>query len=161
MAEQGARACYEGPIAKAIADTMREHDGLIGEEDLAAHQSEWVDPIHTDYRGLRLYEIPPNSQGITALMALNILEHLNFGALEHLSVEYIHTLTETIKLALAERDRFVSDMRLADLPIEGLLGKEFGKRQYERFDADSALPYPLNSGLNGGAAQGAPHKDTV
>ncbi|MEE8433438.1 MAG: gamma-glutamyltransferase [bacterium] len=161
IAEQGGRTFYEGPIAKAIADTMREHDGLIGEEDLAAHQSEWVDPIHTDYRGLRLYEIPPNGQGITALMALNILENLNFGALKHLSVEYIHTLTETVKLALAERDRFVSDMRLADIPIETLLGKEFGMRQYERFNAGSALPFPLDSGLNGAAAQGAPHKDTV
>ena len=165
IAEKGARAFYQGPIAKAIADTMREGDGLIGEEDLAAHRSEWVDPIHADYHGLRLYEIPPNGQGITALMALNILENLNFGAMEHLSVEYIHTLTETIKLALGERDRFVGDMRLAEIPIETLLGKEFGKRQYERFNAGSALPYPLDSGLNGGAAQGgpqgAPHKDTV
>jgi gamma-glutamyltranspeptidase/glutathione hydrolase len=157
IAQGGAKAFYEGPIAKGIADTMRAHDGLLEEPDLAAHTSEWVEPISTDYRGLRLFEIPPNGQGITALMALNILEQTRLGELQHLSVDYLHTFTEAFKLAMAERDQWVADMQFADVPVAALLDKGFARRQWSRIDPAQALGHPLPTGLNGGA----PHRDTI
>jgi gamma-glutamyltranspeptidase/glutathione hydrolase len=157
IAQGGAKAFYEGPIAKGIADYMRAHDGLLEEPDLAAHTSEWVEPISTDYRGLRLFEIPPNGQGITALMALNILEQTRLGELQHLSVDYLHTFTEAFKLAMAERDQWVADMQFADVPVAALLDKGFARRQWSRIDPAQALGHPLPTGLNGGA----PHRDTI
>jgi gamma-glutamyltranspeptidase/glutathione hydrolase len=136
---------------------MRSHGGLLAEADLAAHRSEWVEPIHTDYRGLRLCEIPPNGQGITALMTLNVLENLPLGEMEHLSPEHLHTFSEAFKLAMAERDAWVADMACSDVPVAGLLDKAFARRQVGRIDATQALPYPLGSGLNGGAE----HRDTI
>jgi gamma-glutamyltranspeptidase / glutathione hydrolase len=157
IAKQGKKAFYEGPIAKGIADYMRANGGLIEEADLAAHQSEWVEPISTDYRGLRMCEIPPNGQGITALIALNILEHTRLGELEHLSVDYVHTFTEAFKLALSERDRWVADMHYADVPVAALLNKDYARSQFGRIDAGRALTHPVQTGLNGGA----PHRDTI
>ena len=163
IAKEGKQAFYEGPIAKAIAEYMRGNGGLITEADLAAHRSQWVEPIHSDYRGLRIHEIPPNGQGITALMALNILENTRLGEMEHLSPEYLHTFTEAFKLALAERDRFVADMDFAEIPIAGLLDKAFARAQYGRIDDAQAIAHPVNSGMNGAGsnAAGAPHRDTI
>jgi len=157
IAKDGARAFYEGPIAKGIADYMRAHDGLLDEADLAAHTSEWVEPIGTDYRGLRMYEIPPNGQGITALIALNILENTRLGEMEHLSPDYLHTFTEAFKLAMAERDTWVADMHYADVPVEALLNKDYARQQFGRIDSAHAMPHPVTTGLNGGA----PHRDTI
>ncbi|MEE8395615.1 MAG: gamma-glutamyltransferase, partial [bacterium] len=154
VAEQGPRAFYSGSIAEAIVAYSRANDGLLEMEDLAGHQSEWVQPIGTDYRGLTLYEIPPNGQGITALMALNILEQLPLGEMEHLSADYIHTVVEAYKLATTERDRFVSDMQFGEVPIEALLAKDFARRQLARIDPARAANYPLASGL-------PEHHDTV
>jgi gamma-glutamyltranspeptidase/glutathione hydrolase len=157
IAREGRKAFYEGSIAKGIADYMRANGGLIEEADLAAHASEWVPPISTDYRGLRLFEIPPNGQGITALMTLNILEHTRLGELQHLSADYLHTFTEAFKLAMAERDTWVADMHFADVPVEALLSKDFARRQHGRIDGARALTHPVPPGLNGGA----PHRDTI
>ena len=157
IAEEGKQAFYEGPIAKAIADYMRQQGGLITEADLAAHRCEWVEPISTEYRGLKVCEIPPNGQGITALMALNILENVNLGAMEHLSPDYLHTFAEAFKLSLAERDTHVADMHHGQVPMEALLSKDFARRQHGRIDPATALEHPVASGLNGGV----PHKDTI
>jgi gamma-glutamyltranspeptidase/glutathione hydrolase len=157
IAKEGRRGFYEGAVAKGIADCMRAHGGLVDEADLAAHRSEWVQPIHTDYRGLRVFEIPPNGQGITALMTLNILEQTRLGEMPHLSPDYVHTFAEALKLAYAERDQWVADPQHAKVPVEALLSKDFARRQYGRIDAQRALNHPLPSGLNGGA----PHRDTI
>ena len=154
IAKGGRRAFYEGPIASAIAGYMREHGGLIGEEDLAAHTSQWVEPIHTDYHGLRVFEIPPNAQGITALMALNILENARIGEMRHLSPDYLHTFAEAFKLAMAERDTYVADMAFADVPVASLLDKGFAERQYARIDPRRAMTHPVASGLS-------EHRDTI
>jgi gamma-glutamyltranspeptidase / glutathione hydrolase len=156
IAKDGRKAFYEGPIAKGIADYMRANGGLIEEADLAAHRSEWVEPISTEYRGLRMFEIPPNGQGITALMTLNVLEHTRIGELKHLSPDYIHTFAEAFKLSLAERDTWVADMQHADVPVGRMLDKDFARRQSGRIDAAHALAHPVPTGLNG-----APHRDTI
>jgi len=157
IAKEGRKGFYEGKVAADIAAYMREHGGLIEEADLAAHVSEWVEPICTDYRGLRLYEIPPNGQGITALMTLNILEKTRLGEMEHLGTDYIHTVAEAFKLALVERDSQVADMAHAKVPVAAMLDKSFAESQWNRIDPATALPFPMGSALNGGAA----HKDTI
>jgi gamma-glutamyltranspeptidase/glutathione hydrolase len=147
IAKQGKRAFYDGPIAQEIVRASRAAGGLLELEDFAAHRTDWVDPISTDYRGLRLFEIPPNGQGITALMTLNILERGQLGAMEHLSADYLHLFTEAHKLATAERDKYVSDPEFSRIPVEVLLSKDFAGAQRGRIRDSASLPYPLVSGI--------------
>jgi len=160
IAAQGPQAFYQGELARGIADAMRAKGGLVREEDLAAHQSEWVEPISTDYRGYRLFEIPPNGQGITALMGLNILEQTRLGELERLSVEHVHAFTEALRLAYAERNRWVADPAQVPVPVAALLDKGFAKSQWGRISPARALKHPVPSALKS-AAGGAPHRDTI
>jgi len=154
IATQGPAVFYEGEIAEKIAHFSRAHGGLLALDDLAAYRPEWVEPIHTDYRGLRVHELPPNSQGVTALVMLNILENASLYTLQRLSPEHIHTLTEAFKLALAERDRFVADPHFAQLPVAALLNKGFARRQWAQIRTGQVLPEPLAPSL-------AEHKDTT
>jgi gamma-glutamyltranspeptidase/glutathione hydrolase len=154
IAKQGKRAFYHGPIAEEIVRASRAAGGLLELEDFAAHRSDWVDPISTEYRGLRLCEIPPNGQGIAALMTLNILERGQLGAMEHLSAEYLHLFAEAHKLSTAERDTYVSDPEFSRIPVAVLLSKDFAGKQRARIQDSSALPYPLASGI-------AESRDTV
>lgn len=155
IARDGAKAFYEGPIAKSIADYMREQDGLIREGDLAAHQSQWVQPIASDYKGVTLHEIPPNGQGIAAQMTLNILEKSALSQMEHLSPDYLHTFAEAFKLSIAERDKWVADMDHADVPVERMLDKGFASAQFQRINAGQAMAPPVQSHL------AVPHRDTI
>ncbi len=154
IATHGRDAFYRGDIAENIVRFSRTQSGLLELEDFAAHRSEWVEPISTDYRGLKVYELPPNGQGITALMMLNILEQAELGRLEHLSAEHIHLVSETYRLALAERDRFVADPEFSDVPIAAMLSKDFARRQHARIDGGRALSHPVSSGL-------PEHRDTI
>ncbi len=154
IAEQGAEVFYRGEIADQIVAFSRAHDGLLESDDLASHRCEWVQPIHTDYRGFRLYEIPPNGQGITALMTLNILENVDLAGMRHLSPEHIHRVTEAFRLARAERDRFISDPDFNRIPVDGLLSKDFARRQWARIDPEQALSHPVISAFPN-------HRDTV
>ena len=154
IARGGRDAFYKGDIAERIVAYSRANDGLLELEDFSAHRSQWVEAIHTDYRGLRIHEIPPNSQGITALMMLNMLENTDLGAMKHLSAEHIFTVAEAFRLAVAERDRFVADPDFSDIPVAAMLSKEFAQKQYARIDRARALTHPVASGL-------PDHRDTV
>lgn len=154
IAERGKQAFYEGPLAYAIVDYVQKHDGLIELSDLAAQQSEWVPPISTDYRGLTVCEIPPNSQGIAVLMMLNTLENADLGSMRRLGADHVHLVTEAFKLAIAERNKWVADMAFADVPVGRMLDKNFAKRQFGRIDAKRTLSHPVPSGL-------PDHRDTV
>jgi gamma-glutamyltranspeptidase/glutathione hydrolase len=154
IAQGGKDAFYRGPIAEAIVNSSRQLDGLLELEDFAAHRSDWVEPIGTDYRGIRLCEIPPNGQGITSLMTLNILENTRLGDISHLSPDYLHTFAEAYKLAVAERDRFVSDPEFNTLPVAQLLAKDFAARQFGRINSGRAQAHPVASGM-------PEHRDTV
>ena len=147
IAKQGKKAFYEGPIAEEIVRASKAAGGLFEMEDFAACRSDWVDPISTDYRGLRLFEIPPNGQGITALMTLNILEREQLGAMEHLSADYLHLFTEAHKLSTAERNKYVSDPEFNRIPVEVLLSKDFAGKQRGRIQSSAAMPYPVASGI--------------
>jgi gamma-glutamyltranspeptidase/glutathione hydrolase len=147
IAQEGRDAFYQGQIARDIVDFSHREGGLLELEDFANTRSDWVEPISTDYRGIRLFEIPPNGQGITALMTLNILENTRLGEMEHLSPDYLHTYVEAYKLAVAERDRFVSDPLFNQIPVELLLSKDFAKRQFGRIDGARAQSHPVPSAV--------------
>ena len=125
VAEGGKAAYYEGEIAAAIARTVQEAGGCLTEADLAAHQSTWEMPIHTTYRNLRIWECPPNGQGLTALIALNILEGFDLGELEPLGLDRLHLEIEAIRLAFADTRWFVADPAVNPAPLEDLLSKAY------------------------------------
>ena len=154
IAEQGRDVFYQGEIAEEIVRFSQSHDGLFSLEDFAEHSSEWVDPISSDYRGYRICEIPPNGQGITTLMALNILAQTNVADYEHLSAQHIHLLSEAFTLAMAERDRFICDSAFNPLPVDKMLSTEFANEQFARIRFDAVLPLPVASALPN-------HRDTV
>jgi gamma-glutamyltranspeptidase/glutathione hydrolase len=123
MAEQGAEAFYSGAIADAIDAFARATGGVIRADDLATHTSTWVDPIQIDYRGYSIAEIPPNGQGITALMGLGILEGFDLAGQPRDSVEAYHPQIEAIKLAFADAFRYVADPEQVQVPIAAMLDR--------------------------------------
>ena len=110
IANDGRDAFYKGEIARKIDSYMTEQGGFLRYEDLAAHKSEWVTPVSTNYRGYEIYELPPNSQGIAALQILNILEGFDIQKMGFGTAEYIHTFVEAKKLAFEDRAKFYADM---------------------------------------------------
>ncbi len=129
LAEGGKKAYYEGPIAEAVAAAVQLAGGCLTQEDLAAHTSTWVEPISTTYRGLRVYECPPNGQGLAALLALNLLEGFDLASLPPLSVERLHLEIEAMRLAFADTCLFVADPAFNPAPLEGLLSKDYATQR--------------------------------
>src|SRR4029453_17640378 len=103
IAQGGRDAFYKGAIAEAIAADMRKRNALLTAADLATHHADWVQPISTTYRGYDVLEMPPNTQGTTALEMLNILEGFDVKALGHNSAAYLHLLVEAKRIAFADR----------------------------------------------------------
>jgi gamma-glutamyltranspeptidase/glutathione hydrolase len=140
IATQGPAGFYTGPVAKALVDGMRAHGGIITEEDLASYKAFEADPIHVNYRGFEVYECPPNSQGHTMLQALNILEGFNLRYMGHNSAPYLHVITESIKLAFADRNQYVADPAFTpNIPMRELLSKEYAARRRAMIDPDRAI----------------------
>jgi gamma-glutamyltranspeptidase/glutathione hydrolase len=115
ISSEGPGSYYRGPIASEIARSVRAVGGLLSEEDLAGHASDWVDPLSVSYRDVTVYELPPNSQGVIALETLSILEHLDSKAIESGGEEYVHVLSEASRLAYADRDRYLTDPEAMDI----------------------------------------------
>ena len=116
IAEHGRDGFYKGPVADGILRLMQEENGLMTAADLAEFEPEWVEPISTNYRGWTVYELPPNTQGIAALMMLNILQNFPIGKLGHNSAETLHLFIEAKKLAYADMLEQVGDPRLNRIP---------------------------------------------
>ena len=154
IAERGRDGFYQGEVAEEIVRYSDSLNGLFTLDDLANYEAEWVQPITSNYRGYDVFEIPPNGQGITTLMALNILAQTEVSKLPHLGADYIHLLSEAFTLSMAERDRFVSDMAFNPLPVEQMLSNDFAQAQYARIDMNRALSQPVVSALPN-------HRDTV
>jgi gamma-glutamyltranspeptidase / glutathione hydrolase len=125
IAEHGAKGFYAGPVADAIVAASRAADGFLAHDDLASHQSTWVDPISTTYRGVLVSELPPNGQGLAALIALNLLEALEPA--EPASALHWHRRIEAVKLAFADRDEYVADPERAEVPVAALLDKAYAR----------------------------------
>ncbi|HUI76058.1 MAG TPA: gamma-glutamyltransferase [Candidatus Acidoferrum sp.] len=125
VAEHGRDAFYKGEIAKKILAAMKQHGGTMAADDLAKFSGEWVEPLSTTYHDWTIYELPPNGQGIAALMMLNIMENFPLGTkgYEFGSANALHVEIEAKKLAYADLKRYVGDPRGQKLPIEELLSK--------------------------------------
>jgi gamma-glutamyltranspeptidase len=128
---------YKGRVARAIAERMQA-EGFLTDEDLAAHEGEWGEPISSTYRGYTVYETPPPTQGLAALLTLNLLEGFDLRRYEHHSPEHLHLLIELTKLAYADRNRWVADPGRERVPVEALLSKAYAERRRRAFDPDKA-----------------------
>ena len=148
IAETGGRSFYEGELATAIAEAARADGGALNEDDLAGHCSLWVDPIRVAYRGVEIHEIPPNGQGIAALIALGILEHFDLPGMEPDTPEVLHLQIESMKLGFADAHRHVADPDCLDTTCEALLGPDRIAELADRLDPeraqrfDSGIPKP-------------------
>ncbi len=131
---------YRGRVARAIADRLAD-EGFLTTADLAEHAGEWGEPVSTTYRGYTVYETPPPTQGLAALLSLNLLEGFDLATYPVHSIEHLHLLLETSKLAYADRDRWVADPAHTRLPIEQLLDKAYAARRRRHFDPDKAQPH--------------------
>ena len=138
IAEKGRDEFYKGAIARDIDAHMAEQGGLLTYEDMAAHESEWVTPVSTNYRGWDVYELPPNGQGIAALQILNILEDFDIASMGFGSAEYVHVLIEAKKLAWEDRAKFYADMDFVDVPVERLISKAYADERRKLISLDRA-----------------------
>jgi len=137
VAEGGKQVFYQGEIAEAVAATIQLAGGCLTVEDLAAHSSTWEMPVSTTYQGLRLWECPPNGQGITALVALNILEGFDLSA-DPLSADRLHLEIEALRLAFADTRWYVADPSVVHVPVEELLSKEYAVLRRKKIDPTRA-----------------------
>jgi gamma-glutamyltranspeptidase/glutathione hydrolase len=140
LAAEGPDLFYTGRVGRAIAERMAA-EGFLTPEDLAAHMSEWGEPLSTTYRGVRVYETPPPTQGLAALLALNLLEGFPLAEIPVHSAEHLHLLVEMAKLAYADRDRWIGDPAHARVPVEALLSKAYAARRRREFDPGKAQAY--------------------
>jgi gamma-glutamyltranspeptidase/glutathione hydrolase len=141
IAESGGEAFYRGELSAKIAAASLAQGGAMTTQDLAAHQADWVDPISQSYRGLRLHEIPPNGQGIAALMALGMLERFDLASLAPDSVDTVHLQLEATKLAFADMYRHVSDPRSMRMSAADLLDPGYLKTRASRIDPKRAQDF--------------------
>jgi gamma-glutamyltranspeptidase/glutathione hydrolase len=149
LAERGARDFYEGEIAKAILKTSDSLGGTMRAGDLAEFSSEWVDPISIDYRGWRVYELPPNGQGMAALEMLNIMVTSQPDSQGPQGTVELHKKIEAMKLAYTDLYHYNGDPRFASIPVQGLLSKKYAEQRAALIDPQKA---------NCAAANGTPER---
>ena len=152
VAGQGRDVFYSGEIARAILTTSERLGGTMAPEDLAEFSSEWVEPISTTYRGWRVYELPPNGQGMAALEILNVLEQFPPAPGGITSFDELHKRIEATKLAYADLKAFNADPKFASVPVDGLLSKDYARKRallYDPAKADCSVkpgdPHPGNT----------------
>ncbi len=135
----GIDVLYRGDLARRIGRVYEREGGLLRYDDLARYYAEETSPISTTYAGLDVYQSAPNSQGIVMLIALNILEGFDLVGMGHNSVDYVHVVTEAMKLAFADRNRYVADPKFADVPTDELLSKDYASKRRELIRMDRAM----------------------
>ncbi len=150
LAEKGPRAYYEGEIAERIAAFAREYGGAMTFDDLRNYQPEWVEPIGKDYRGYTVHEIPPNGQGIAALIALGILEQFDVASLKLDGIESQHLQIEAMKLAFADVYRYVADPRSMEVTPEQMLDDAYLKSRAKLIDPKRATQFDFGMPKTGG-----------
>lgn len=129
IAQNGRDGFYKGPTADAMLALQRKLGGFMTAEDMTSFEPEWVTPISTDYRGWKVYELPPNGQGIAALSMLNIMETFPLAQWGHNSQRALHAMIEAKKLAYADLQQFIGDPRASTIPVEALLSKTLAKQR--------------------------------
>ena len=139
VAEGGPDAFYRGDPARAITEALQSHGGCMTLADLGAHRSTFEDPISTTYRDHRIHQCPPNGQGVTALMALNILEGYDMAATPPRSVEALHLTIEAVRLAFGDARAYIADPARARVPVNSMLSKEYAARRRALITPDGAI----------------------
>ena len=139
IVEGGKAAFYQGEIAEAIARWSSKAGGCLTVDDLAAHTSTWDQPISTTYRNVRVWECPPNGQGLAALLALNLLEGFDIASLPPLSTQRLHLMIEAMRLAFADTRWYVADPAFNPAPLEWLLSKDYAARAAQA-DPSATMP---------------------
>jgi gamma-glutamyltranspeptidase / glutathione hydrolase len=129
---------YKGDIAQTMGKFFEEAGGLYRYEDFATYTAKVETPVFVDYRGYRVYKNPSASQGPAELIALNLLEHFDLKSMGHNSAEYIHTSAEAVKLAFADREKYLGDTDFIRIPYEGLLSKAYADERVKLIDPDKA-----------------------
>jgi gamma-glutamyltranspeptidase/glutathione hydrolase len=130
---------YRGAIAKSIAVDMQRRKGLLAESDLAAHRSDWIEPISTTYRGYDVLELGPNTQGVVALEMLNILEGVDLKGMGHNSAAYLHHIVEAKRIAFADRDAWLADAAaVPDAALKRMLSKEYAATRRKEISPERA-----------------------
>ncbi|MFQ3294811.1 MAG: gamma-glutamyltranspeptidase/glutathione hydrolase, partial [Natrialbaceae archaeon] len=129
IADQGADVVYEGEIAEAIAEEIQSKGGFMAVDDLAAFEPEFIDPVSTTYRGVEVFELPPNNQGLIALEALNIAEEVDAGDSEYDSPERVHAFVEAMKRAFHDGHHYITDPEYEDVP--DLAAKNYARKRAE------------------------------
>jgi gamma-glutamyltranspeptidase/glutathione hydrolase len=153
IAAQGAKAFYTGSVAAKLLASSKSHGGTMTAADLAEYDVEWVTPIATTYRGWTVYELPPNGQGIAALLMLNIMEQFPLASMGHNSTAALHHMIEAKKLAYADMQRYDADPRFATVPVNGLLSKTYAAERAKLVQATRAncsVPFGAPEGTDNG-----------
>ena len=140
IATHGARWFYNGPMAAAIVQFMQANGGILTARDLANYQAKWAIPISTTYRGYTFFTQPPSSSGIAVLEQLNMLEGDDLQALVHNSPAYLHLIGEVMRLAIADRNRYVGDPDFVKVPVDKLLSKSYAADRRRLIHADTTIP---------------------
>jgi len=140
IARTDGTAFYHGELAEKIGRFSRQYDGFLAADDLASYEPQWVEPIGVDYHGYTVWEIPPNGQGLVALMALNILKDFSFTERE--AVETMHTQIEAIKLAFADGMRYITDPAKMNVLVKDLLAENFAAKRRSLIQEIALLPKP-------------------
>jgi len=133
-----ARDFYRGALADRIDAFSKKTGGLLRKEDLEAYRPEWTEPIFTDYKGYRVWEMPPNGNGIVALMTLNMAKHLEFGG--HDDADTVHQQVEAMKLAFADGLHYLADPERMDMSVEALLSEAYAAKRAQKIGARARLP---------------------
>ena len=145
ISEDGRDGFYKGHVAKTISKFVSDQGGFLNEEDLYSHESTWIKPVSTNYRGYDVWELPPNGQGIAALQILNIMEGFDIKKMGFGSAKYIHHFVEAKKLAFADRAKYYADPDFNKIPTEYLISKNYASKR--RLEIDPNLPAnSVNSG---------------
>ncbi|WP_046176443.1 gamma-glutamyltransferase family protein [Domibacillus indicus] len=140
IAQTGGEDYYRGETAAAVAAHIQSSGGFLAEEDLARYQPEWVDPVSIRYRDYEVWELPPNGQGMIALMALNMLNGLSFSAKEEL--DSYHKPIEAMKLAFADGEKYITDRSRMTASEAGLLAAEYAEQRRALIGPEASEPAP-------------------
>lgn len=142
VAEGGADAFYNGPIADAIVKTVVENGGIMTHDDLKAHTSTWDTPIKTDYRGVTVWECPPNGQGLAALQAMTIASQWELADMPWDSPERLHIMVEAMRLAFADARHYIADMATNPAPLDALLSSAYASERAKLINSEKAMTPP-------------------
>ena len=139
IAEGGRDAFYDGPIADQIEAYFKRIGGWLTRADMAAHHTDWVEPLRTDYRGVDVYSLPPNSQGLSTNQILNVCEQFDIKGMGFQSAASIHHQAEAKRLAFEDRARYFTDPRFADIPLEWLNSKAYAVERAKLIRPDRVM----------------------